>query len=151
LFADEVRAFSHGCMRVQDPAKYAEVLLNIARPHERWTAEKIKNMFGTVEQDIQLQPTQIWVHLTYQTAFVDNAGKLQIRRDVYNLDSRTLAAIKSERGIIEPAPEHKPEQEMASGTGSNRSARPARAGANFQSMYDESPSYTRRTTGPIYR
>ena len=32
LFAHEVRAYSHGCMRVQDPAKYAEVLLNIARP-----------------------------------------------------------------------------------------------------------------------
>jgi murein L,D-transpeptidase YcbB/YkuD len=151
LFADEVRAFSHGCMRVQEPAKYAEVLLNIARPHEHWTAEKIKNMFGTVEQDIQLQPTQIWVHLTYQTAFVDNAGKLQIRRDVYNLDSRILAAIKNERGILESAPERKLGQEMASGSGSNRSARPARIGANSQSMYDEPPSYTRPTTGPIYR
>jgi hypothetical protein len=52
-------------MRVQDPAKYAEVLLNIARPHECWTAERIKNMFGSAEQDIQLQPTQIWVHLTH--------------------------------------------------------------------------------------
>jgi murein L,D-transpeptidase YcbB/YkuD len=151
LFADEVRAFSHGCMRVQDPATYAEVLLNIARPHERWTAEKIKNMFGAVEQDIQLQPIQIWVHLTYQTAFVDNVGKLQIRRDVYNLDSRTLAAIRSERGTIESAPERKPEQEIASGSGSNRSARPARTGANFQSMYYDAPSYTRPTTRPTYQ
>src|SRR5262249_38477845 len=38
LFAQDVRAYSHGCMRVQDPAKYAEVLLNIARPREHWTA-----------------------------------------------------------------------------------------------------------------
>jgi murein L,D-transpeptidase YcbB/YkuD len=150
LFGEEVRAFSHGCMRVQDPAKYAEVLLNIARPHEHWTAEKIKNMFGAAEQDIQL-PTQIWVHLTYQTAFVDNAGKLQIRRDVYNLDSRTLAAIKSERGIIEPAPDRKREQEMATGSAPSRSARPARTGTNFQSMFYETPSYARPTAGPIYR
>ena len=149
LFGEEVRAFSHGCMRVQDPAKYAEVLLNIARPHERWTAEKIKNMFGSVEQDIQLQPTQVWVHLTYQTAFVDNAGKLQIRRDVYNLDSRTLAAIKGERGIMEPPPERK--QEVASESGAHRSARPARTGANFQSTFSEEPSYTRPMPGPIYR
>jgi murein L,D-transpeptidase YcbB/YkuD len=99
LFGHEVRAYSHGCMRVQDPAKYAEVLLKIARPHERWTAEKIKNLFGSIEQDIQL-PIQIWVHLTYQTAFVDNAGKLQIRRDVYNLDSRVVTAIKSQRVIV---------------------------------------------------
>jgi murein L,D-transpeptidase YcbB/YkuD len=151
LFADEVRAYSHGCMRVQDPAKYAEVLLNIARPHERWTAEKIKNMFGTVEQDIQLQPTQIWVHLTYQTASVDNAGKLQIRRDVYNLDSHTLAAIKGERGVIESAPERTPAQEAASGSGSNRLARPARTGTNTQSMLYETPGYSRPMPGPTYR
>jgi murein L,D-transpeptidase YcbB/YkuD len=151
LFAEEARAYSHGCMRVQDPAKYAEILLNIARPHDHWTAEKIRNMFGPAEQDIQLQPTQIWVHLTYQTAFVDNAGKLQMRRDVYNLDSRTLSAIKQERRIIEPAPERKPEQEMASGSGSNKSVRPARTGPNFQSMYYEAPSYTRPTAGSVYR
>ena len=97
LFAHDTRAYSHGCMRVQDPAKYAEVLFNISRPNENWTADRIKKMFGTGEQDIQL-PERIWVHLTYQSAFVDEAGKLQTRRDVYNLDSRTLAAIKSERG-----------------------------------------------------
>jgi murein L,D-transpeptidase YcbB/YkuD len=125
MFADEVRAYSHGCMRVQDPAKYAEVLLKIARPGEHWSAERIKGMFGRAEQDIQIQPVPIWVHLTYQTAFVDGAGKLQLRRDVYNLDSRTLAAIRSERGTVEPAPERKREPEMASNTSPRRSARPS--------------------------
>jgi murein L,D-transpeptidase YcbB/YkuD len=151
LFGHEFRAYSHGCMRVQDPAKYAEVLLNIARPHERWTAEKIKSMFGSVEQDIQLQPSQIWVHLTYQTAFMDSVGKLQIRPDIYNLDSRTLAAIKSERGIIGPAPERKREPEMASGLGSERPARGASTRTNFQSMSYEAPSIARRTPAPVYR
>ena len=122
LFDHEVRAYSHGCMRVQDPAKYAEVLLNIARPRERWTAEKIRSMYGSIEQDIQLQPAQIWVHLTYQTAFVDSAGKLQIRRDIYNLDSRTLTAIRSERGMVEAKHERKRDQEMGSRSGANRSA-----------------------------
>jgi hypothetical protein len=56
-------------MRVQDPAKYAEVLLNIARPHKRRTAKKVKNMFGSVEQDVQLQPTQIWAHLYLSNSF----------------------------------------------------------------------------------
>src|SRR6266516_1294626 len=112
LFAHDVRAYSHGCMRVQDPAKYAEVLLNIARPTENWTADKVKRMLGTGEQDIQL-PAQIWVLLTYQNAFVDEAGKLQIRRDIYNLDNRTLAAIKTERGMIEPPQERKREEAVA--------------------------------------
>jgi murein L,D-transpeptidase YcbB/YkuD len=152
LFGQDFRAYSHGCMRVQDPAKYAEVLLNIARPREHWTAEKIKSMFGSAEQDIQL-PTQIWVHLTYQTAFADNAGKLQMRRDLYNLDSRTLAAIKSERGIVEGAPERKREQEVASGAGTNKPARPARAAIQAtQSMLYQTPGYARPLTAqPIYR
>ena len=112
MFAHDVRAYSHGCMRVQDPAKYAEVLLNIARPTENWTADKVKRMFGTGEQDIQL-PAQIWVLLTYQNAFVDEAGKLQMRRDIYNIDNRTLAAIKTERGMIEPPQERKREEAVA--------------------------------------
>jgi L,D-transpeptidase YcbB len=135
MFAHEVRAYSHGCMRVQDPAKYAEVLLNIARPSEHWTVEKVKQMFGGAEQDIQLQPAQIWVHVTYQSAFVDEIGKLQIRRDVYNLDSRTLAAIKSERAIIETIPEGKSEQVIASGSGGHRAAATPRPVSFFQSFF----------------
>jgi murein L,D-transpeptidase YcbB/YkuD len=134
MFAREVRAYSHGCMRVQDPAKYAEVLLNIARPNEHWTIEKVKRMFGGGEQDIQLQSAQIWVHLTYQSGFVDDNGKLQVRPDVYNLDSRTLAAIKSERAIIETVPEGKSEQVIASGSGGRRTATP-RPVSFFSSLF----------------
>jgi murein L,D-transpeptidase YcbB/YkuD len=145
MFAHDARAYSHGCMRVQDPAKYAEVLLNIARPDEEWTAAKIKGMFGGGEQDLQIQPVPIWVHLTYQTAFVSDDGKLQIRRDLYNLDGRLLAAIKSERGLIEP-PEHRQEQEIASGSGHRRTARYSR-GDVFQSMFG-APSYYARPRPP---
>jgi murein L,D-transpeptidase YcbB/YkuD len=153
LFGESFRAYSHGCMRVQDPAKYAEVLLNIARPHERWAAERIKGMFGSAEQDIALPPTQIWVHLTYQTTFVDGAGKLQIRPDVYGLDSRTLAAIKGERGAIESAPGQRREQDAATGPAFRRSAHPASAGTNVQSMSYQPPmSYGPPSyLAPIYR
>src|SRR5262245_58378488 len=122
MFAHDTRAYSHGCMRVQDPAKYAEVLFNIARPGENWTADRIQRMFGSGEQDVQL-PVPIWVHLTYQTAFVDDAGKLQTRRDLYNIDSRTMAAIKSERGMIE-TPQERKRDEVASSSTSQRRAAP---------------------------
>jgi L,D-transpeptidase YcbB len=93
-----VRAESHGCMRVQDAPKYAEVLASIARPEEQWTAEKVKALYpGGIEHEISLGSGPIWIYLTYQTAFVDDAGKLQTRRDLYNLDSRTLNAIKTAR------------------------------------------------------
>ena len=121
LFAHDVRAYSHGCMRVQDPAKYAEVLFGIARPNENWSADRIKKMFGGAEQDIQL-PTHIPVHLTYQSTFVDDAGKLQIRRDVYGIDSRTIAAIKTQRGMIEPPPERATRQIAATSSGSSSSS-----------------------------
>jgi murein L,D-transpeptidase YcbB/YkuD len=133
LFAHDVRAYSHGCMRVQDPAKYAEVLLNIARPSENWTAERVKRMFGTGEQDIQL-PAPIWVLLTYQNAFVDDAGNLQIRRDIYNVDSRTLAAIKTERGAVEPPQERKREEEVAT-TSQRRPAAQPRTVSFFEALF----------------
>ena len=40
LFARDERAFSHGCMRVQNPDQYASVLLGIAMPNERYTPER---------------------------------------------------------------------------------------------------------------
>jgi L,D-transpeptidase YcbB len=109
------------------------VLFNIARPNENWTADKIKRMFGTGEQDIQL-PAPIWVLLTYQNAFVDEAGKLQTRRDIYNIDSRTLAAIKTERGMIEPMQERKREQEVVA-TSQRRSVAPPRTVSFFEALF----------------
>jgi murein L,D-transpeptidase YcbB/YkuD len=141
FFNDTVRAQSHGCMRVQDPAKYAEVLFNLARPSESWTADKVKRMFGSAETDIQL-PTPIWVHLTYQSAFVDEAGKLQVLRDVYNLDPRTLAAIKSERGMVEPQAERKKDEVASGGSGGARrvAAQPRTVGF-FESMFGGGRSF----------
>ena len=77
LFAKEERAFSHGCMRVQNPDQYASTLLNIVMPNERYSPEKIRSMYGRSEIDLKF-PTPIPVNITYQTAFVDDAGKLQI-------------------------------------------------------------------------
>ena len=151
MFGHEVRAYSHGCMRVQDPAKYAEVVLNVARPNEHWSAERIKRMYGGSEQNLQILPTAIWVHLTYQTAFVDNAGKLQMRRDIYNLDSRTLAAIKSERGTLEPALERKRE-EIAPDRAHASRPRPHAPALSSQSMSYNAPGYVRPLPPrPIYR
>ena len=104
LFAHDKRAYSHGCMRVQDPAKYAEVLLSIALPNAGYTQQKIRSMYGTTEQNINF-PTPIPVHITYQTAFVDDAGELQVRPDIYGIDTKTRNLIRSERGVVEPVPE----------------------------------------------
>ena len=54
LFAHDKRAYSHGCMRVQDPAKYAEVLLQHRASERELDRGQDQAMFGTAEQDIQL-------------------------------------------------------------------------------------------------
>ena len=95
MFAHERRAYSHGCMRIQDPDQYAEALLSIALPHEGYTAERIRRMYGHGEVDLRF-PTPIPVHLTYQTAYVDSAGKLVLRDDVYGRDARVIAALKGD-------------------------------------------------------
>jgi len=104
LFAYDKRAYSHGCMRVQDPQKYAEVLLSLVRPNDGYTLERINKMIAQgSEQDIQL-PTYIPVNLTYQTAFVDDDGKLQFRDDVYGRDRQLLAILKGDERKVADIP-----------------------------------------------
>ncbi|MGE5166947.1 MAG: L,D-transpeptidase family protein, partial [Sphingobacteriales bacterium] len=108
LFAREKRAYSHGCMRVQNPLTYGEKLLSLVLPKERYTEAKLESMFGGSEININF-PKFIPVHLTYQTAFVDDAGKLQLREDVYGRDAKMLAILKgSERRIADIAVERAP-------------------------------------------
>jgi L,D-transpeptidase YcbB len=94
LFEKSERAFSHGCMRVQYPDQYAAVLLNIALPDQKWSPERVRSMYGSSEVDLKF-PTPIPVNITYQTAFVDDAGKLQIRKDVYGRDATMISILKA--------------------------------------------------------
>ena len=88
-------------MRVQDPVKYAEVLLSMVRSGEGYTQDRIRRMFGAYETDIQF-PTFIPVHLTYQTAFVEDHSKLEFREDIYGRDQALLAILNgSERKVAD--------------------------------------------------
>ena len=129
LFAKEKRAYSHGCMRVQNPLIYGEKLLSLVDPQGHYTAAKLESMFGGNEININF-PKNIWVHLTYQTAFVDEDGKLQLREDVYGRDARMIAILKgSERKVADIAIERKPDP----------SSKPVRAPVG---MYGGSNSYS---------
>ncbi len=97
LFAKEERAYSHGCMRVQNPDQYAATLLGIVLPQDNYTPEKIRSMYGRGEVNINL-PTPIPVNITYQTAFVNDAGKLEFRKDVYGRDAQMIALLKGNSG-----------------------------------------------------
>jgi murein L,D-transpeptidase YcbB/YkuD len=95
LFAHDARAYSHGCMRVQNPDEYAEVLLGVSQPDDKYTAARIRAMYGSSERTISFK-RPIPVYITYQTAFVD-AGKPQTRADIYGLDRDLLNVLHSDR------------------------------------------------------
>jgi hypothetical protein len=105
LFNRDERAFSHGCMRVQNPDQYAATLLNITEPNAHYTPEKIRSMYGSSEIDLKF-PTPIPVNITYQTAFVDDEGNLQIRKDVYGRDATMLSLLRGKGKDLENVVAH---------------------------------------------
>ena len=95
LFETDARAVSHGCIRVANPLAYAEVLLSIANPILGYTEQRVQEMYGNAERDIDLT-TPIPIHVTYQTASVSEAGDLILRPDIYGLDRSVIAAIRND-------------------------------------------------------
>src|SRR5262245_6012437 len=92
LFGGSLRAFSHGCMRVQNPIRLAEVLL----AHDKgWTASEVQGYVRRGGEVALKQP--IPVHVTYFTAVVDEAGKVQYFSDLYGLDDRLASALEGSR------------------------------------------------------
>jgi len=89
LFAKERRAFSHGCVRVDLPYKFAEVVMGAVNG---WTESRVESMVGGPEQRIDLK-RKLQVYLAYFTAFVDDDGSLKQIEDIYGYDRRVIAAL----------------------------------------------------------
>lgn len=140
LFARDTRAYSHGCMRVQDPIKYGEVLLSLAMPGEGYTQERLRRMFSGSEININFA-RPIPVHLTYQTAFVDDNGKLQIRGDVYGRDARMLAVLNNERRVAD-IPIERPRVNSAEPV-----RMPVGTFGGYEGYYSRGPSFFERLFG----
>ena len=89
LFANGVRAYSHGCVRLDKPFKFAEVVLGA---ENGWTEERARKLIGGKNETIML-PRAIDIHIGYYTAFVDESGKLQLRDDIYGHSRKVRAAL----------------------------------------------------------
>jgi L,D-transpeptidase YcbB len=140
LFSKSVRAYSHGCMRVENPDKYAETLLSISQPEEGYTAQRIRSLYGRGERNINLK-TPFPVYLTYQTVFIDEAGQAQTRPDIYGLDKNVTALLRGG-----PAVAHMPVARNYTGE------RPVRAHAPSRHGYEvvEQPYSLDRTREPYF-
>lgn len=89
LFQRDYRAYSHGCVRVDDPLAFAAEVL---RDEPLWTVDKVQAMFGGQEKRLDLTE-HLPVHIGYFTAWVDDAGTLQLRDDLYGHAKKVKAAL----------------------------------------------------------
>ncbi|WP_259015216.1 L,D-transpeptidase family protein [Emticicia fluvialis] len=93
LFGASNRAFSHGCIRLSDPKKLALYLL---RNNAEWNETKVDDILKTdKETGIKLKPPMP-VYIVYFTAWVDTAGKINFRNDLYGLDEKLAGEIFGE-------------------------------------------------------
>ncbi len=98
LFKATKRTFSHGCMRVQNPLKLAEVILNVDKD---WGQEEISDLVenGPENNEIVVD-NAIKVHTTYFTARVDDDGKVATFPDVYGHEKRIKLALAGKFHLI---------------------------------------------------
>jgi L,D-transpeptidase YcbB len=90
LFRQTTRAFSHGCMRVENPGRLAEILLD---EDKGWPADKVQGMLAQgYNNEVELTK-QIPVHVTYFTARVGDDGQVSYFADIYGHDARVAAAL----------------------------------------------------------
>ncbi|PZQ47915.1 MAG: murein L,D-transpeptidase [Rhodovulum sulfidophilum] len=92
LFARDARAFSNGCIRVQDPDGLARLLLagqvdDPAAAFDGWVAAK-------AEKTVTLR-NPIPVNIVYRTVFLDDAGVIRYRDDVYGRDAEVFSALEA--------------------------------------------------------
>jgi len=93
LFARASRAFSHGCVRLEQPDKLAEYVLG---DQPDWTPERIAEaMQAGQEKTVRLKKA-LPVYIGYWTAAVSPDGVVQFRKDVYGMDGR-LTTMLAER------------------------------------------------------
>lgn len=88
LFAQSRRAYSHGCIRVNDPMRFAEVLMEQDKGWSRDRAAAARRSSETVALD-----NHIWVHTVYLTAWIGDDGEVMNFGDIYGLDSRVSQAL----------------------------------------------------------
>ena len=86
LFAKRERAYSHGCIRLEDAKKLAAYLL---KDDPSWTPEKIEQAMKSGKEQFVKVKKSVPVLITYFTTWVDENGQLNFRNDVYKHDTKT--------------------------------------------------------------
>jgi hypothetical protein len=90
LFNNSERTFSHGCIRVRDPERFAEMILGEVAGWSREAVEQQLKVKKPVRVDL---PARIPVHNTYLTTWVNPDGSVMQFKDIYGHDKRYSEAL----------------------------------------------------------
>jgi Lytic transglycolase len=115
VFQQPMRAIGYGCVRMEHPQQFAEVLLAEDRG---WSSSEVDELWDhSVNSPVSLE-RKIPVHLTYFTSMVDDTGKLNTFADIYGLDKKLATALFGDRKVpAQSAPELKKLQQEANASG----------------------------------
>ncbi len=110
LFSKRNRHFSHGCVRLEKPRDLARWMIDSVDPT---LTDSLDSYMNRDKPKVVFLPHKIPVYFTYATAWVDERGKLNFRKDVYGLDRIQEKAIPeptgprhTEKTGTEPTPQH---------------------------------------------
>jgi murein L,D-transpeptidase YcbB/YkuD len=95
LFAKDTRDMSHGCVRLQNPEKLAEYLVNGIQSDST-------DISGLISKGIRREfnlAMAVPIHISYITCDADEKGNLYFYRDIYGIDAKELAELKPFMGI----------------------------------------------------
>ncbi|MEX0371342.1 MAG: murein L,D-transpeptidase [Tateyamaria sp.] len=92
LFGREVRAYSHGCVRLADPFDFAYALL---AKQESNPEQYFQSVLGTGRETRVDLKAPVPVHIIYRTAFTTPKGHTQYRRDIYGRDAKVWRALSN--------------------------------------------------------
>ncbi|MGH6734766.1 MAG: L,D-transpeptidase family protein [Methyloceanibacter sp.] len=108
VFKEKVRAIGYGCVRMEDPQRFAELLL---AEDKEWPASKVKDLWDKGVNSAVTLDTPPPVHTTYFTAVVDEEGEVATFGDLYGLDRKMASALFGDtEGFPVPPPEPKQSQ-----------------------------------------
>ena len=90
LFASPQRAFSHGCIRLEDPFGLAETLVS---NDLGWSKYELLDLSKQSKSKTVPLSEAVPIHITYMTAWADEQGIVNFRPDIYNRDTQVLASL----------------------------------------------------------
>jgi murein L,D-transpeptidase YcbB/YkuD len=134
LFDKTVRAFSHGCVRVHNPGRFAEVLLE---EDKGWSAARVRDLMARGGVNEVPLTKRIPVHITYFTMVASDDGQMLSFADIYGHDRRVASALAGRPLPLEPVQSLDPAGQSIDQAESRQEAKQVRRGKRYEPTQED--------------